>query len=252
MKKSPASAEGLRTRMSDHASPTGHASSAACSRPGSCTSATTSARSSSTSSCRTTAMLLLHRRLPRPDHAEGSRGEGSRGRGEEQGDHARPARQILADNVRDVALDYLALGLDPREGDVLPPVRRARGARTRLDSLDRHAAWACSNAPTRTRTRSRRASRPASGCSPTRCSWPRTSSSPVAPRAGRQGPGAAPGDDARHRRVVQPRLRRGVPAAGSGVQRGRRGARHRRPEDEQELRQHHRDLRRGQGTRRTR
>src|SRR5438045_4517666 len=26
---------------------------------------------------------------------------------------ARPARQILADNVRDVALDYLALGLDP-------------------------------------------------------------------------------------------------------------------------------------------
>src|SRR3954453_11606572 len=26
---------------------------------------------------------------------------------------SRPARQILADNVRDVALDYLALGLDP-------------------------------------------------------------------------------------------------------------------------------------------
>jgi tryptophanyl-tRNA synthetase len=28
---------------------------------------------------------------------------------------ARPAREILADNVRDVALDYLALGLDPRK-----------------------------------------------------------------------------------------------------------------------------------------
>jgi tryptophanyl-tRNA synthetase len=28
---------------------------------------------------------------------------------------ARPARQILADNVRDVALDYLALGLDPKK-----------------------------------------------------------------------------------------------------------------------------------------
>src|SRR5436190_18215491 len=26
---------------------------------------------------------------------------------------ARPAKQILADNVRDAALDYLALGLDP-------------------------------------------------------------------------------------------------------------------------------------------
>ena len=30
---------------------------------------------------------------------------------------ARPARQILADNVRDVALDYLALGLDPAKAN---------------------------------------------------------------------------------------------------------------------------------------
>src|ERR1700736_6088737 len=29
------------------------------------------------------------------------------------GKKARPAREILRDNVRDVALDYLALGLDP-------------------------------------------------------------------------------------------------------------------------------------------
>ena len=33
----------------------------------------------------------------------------------QKGAVARPAKQILADNVRDVALDYLALGLDPNK-----------------------------------------------------------------------------------------------------------------------------------------
>ena len=41
-------------------------------------------------------MLLLHRRLSRPDHAL-----------------QRPPKHALRDNTRDVALDYLALGLDP-------------------------------------------------------------------------------------------------------------------------------------------
>ena len=80
-----------------------NASSAACSRRASSTSATTSARSSSTSTCRTQgecfyfiadyhALTTIASEPPRPTQA---------------------SRRHPRDNVRDVALDYLALGLDP-------------------------------------------------------------------------------------------------------------------------------------------
>ena len=84
-------------------------------------------------------LLLLHRRLPRPDHAQ-ARPRRTRPTPppRTRQSRPRPARQILAENVRDVALDYLALGLDPAKADVLPPVRRARGDRTGLDPLHRH------------------------------------------------------------------------------------------------------------------
>ena len=81
---------------------------------------------------------------------------------------ARSARQILADNVRDVALDYLALGLDPakatffRQSDV-PEVCELAWI---LGTVQRQH---CSNGPTRTRTRSPTACRRTSDCSPIPC-----------------------------------------------------------------------------------
>ena len=54
-------------------------------------------------------MLLLHRRLSRVNNV----GEAAANGGGDQS--ASNAAQILRDNVRDVALDYLALGLDPKK-----------------------------------------------------------------------------------------------------------------------------------------
>ena len=53
----------------------------------------------------------------------------------------------------------------------------------------------------------------------------------------------------RHGRQVQPRLRRGLPDPDLAARQGIEGARHRRPEDEQVVRQHDRHLRRGQAAR---
>jgi hypothetical protein len=69
------------------------------------------------------------------------------------------------------------------------------------------------------------------------------------PGAGGAGPEAAPGDDPRHRRRLQPRLRpRGLQAPRAAHPGGRRGgARDRREEDEQVLRQHDPDVRPREG-----
>ena len=78
-------------------------------------------------------------------------------------------------NTLDVALDFLACGLDPKKSRFLPPVRRAGSHRTDLDARHAHADGPAGARAPATRTRSPRAFRPTTASLPTRCSWPRTS-----------------------------------------------------------------------------
>ena len=76
--------------------------------------------------------------------------------------------QVLRDNVRDVALDYLALGLDParatffRQSDV-PEVTELAWILSTVTTMG------LLSAPSLTRTRLKKVSRPAWGCFTIRC-----------------------------------------------------------------------------------
>ena len=108
--------------------------SAASNRPADSTGATTSARSASTSTCRGNEQAYyfianLHALTTVRD------------------------REQLRQYTLDAAIDLLALGLDPEQGDAVRAVRRARGDRAVLAADDRHADGPARNAATPTRTR---------------------------------------------------------------------------------------------------
>ena len=139
-------------------------------------------------------------------------------------------------------------GAGPRAGDAVRPVGRARDDRAGLAADERHADGLAGEVrqlqgqgPARAPRRAR----------PLRLPGAPGGRHPALRRRrgpGRPGPEAAPGDHPRHRRAVQPRLRRrlrGLPAAQAvHPRRGGRRARGGRAEDVEELPQHDRDLRR--------
>ena len=156
-------------------------------------------------------------------------------------------KETLRQNVLDVALDYLALGLDPakavffRQSDV-PEVTELAwifSTVTNMGLLERAVSY---------KEKVEKGIEASVGL----FTYPvlmasdiliyRSHLVPVGKR-----PGAAPRDDRRHRRPIQPGLCRGLPHSDGPTRQGFQGAGHRRPEDEQILRQHHRDFRRGQG-----
>ena len=130
-----------------------------------------------------------------------------------------------------------------RQGGVLPPVGRAGGVRADVDPQHRHqhgAPGARGLLQGKDRQGDRGERRPVhlsrvDGVGHPHLSFPSG--------AGRQGPGPAPGNDAGHGRQVQPHLPRGFPHPRLPARQGIESPRHRRPENEQVVRQHHRDLR---------
>ena len=77
-------------------------------------------------------------------------------------------------NTLDVALDFLACGLDPKRTVFLPPIRRAGSDRTDVAAFHRHADGPAGALPF-LQGQDRQGHRAQlTACSPTRCSWRRT------------------------------------------------------------------------------
>ena len=151
--------------------------------------------------------------------------------------------QKVRDNVSEVVLDYLAVGLDPNVVDHLHPVARAadsRADRLLLQPRDRVAAGAQPHRQGRDareghgRERHLRLPRlpGVAGC--------RHHVRERQPRARRRRPGPDGRADARHRDPLQQYLRRDLERARDHDRQGRPAARHRRQgQDEQEHGQRH-------------
>ena len=137
----------------------------------------------------------------------------SRRRGQEQVHHA-PPRAANPRRQRPRRGPRLS-GPRPRPGARPPSTANRTFPRSRnwRGFSQPSPEWACSNAPTRTRTRSRRGIDASVGSVHLSGADGRGHlDCPVAPGSGRQGSGAAPGDDPRHGRLLQPGLRRSLPA----------------------------------------
>ena len=151
-------------------------------------------------------------------------------------------------NTVDVALDFLACGLDPaksvffRQSDV-PEVAELSWLLTTVTPMGLlERAHSYKDKLAKGNSRQSRAVRlpGADGGGYFDLRFQR--------RAGRPRPEAARRNDPRHRDQVERGLRGDVRhSRAADPRRGRRRARHGRPEDEQELRQHHRDIRGGKG-----
>ena len=133
-------------------------------------------------------------------------------------------RAGLRELTREAALAFLALGLDPKQGDPLPPERRPRGHRAVLDPGHGDADGATSSAPTATRTRSPAGISPDFGL----FAYPVLMAADIllygiGRGAGGQGPDAAPRVRPRLGDQVQRHLRAGLRPAGS--RRGKEGHR---------------------------
>ena len=110
-------------------------------------------------------VLLLHRRLPRPDHARDAEEPRPSDSNSRKHDRRRdPARQRPRRRPR-----LSRPRPRPEQGRLLPPVRRARGDRTGLDLVHRHQHGPAGTGRLVQGQDRQAASTPASACSPTRC-----------------------------------------------------------------------------------
>ena len=118
-----------------------------------------------------------------------------------------PAR--LTAQTREIAAAYIAAGVDPAKAIIFPQSAVPGARRARLDLRVRRAGrLARPHDPVQGQGRQAQGARQRRALHLPGAAGGRHPALQGHPRAGRRGPDAAPGADARHRRQVQPRLRR--------------------------------------------